>query len=88
VPARLRSSSSVEYPEAARSARVEADIPVEIVVDTSGAVISARALSSRGFGLERASVEAVRGYRFSPARRGGVPVRVRMRSTVSFRLRE
>lgn len=86
-PARLRSTGSVDYPEAARNALIEADIPVEIVVDARGVVVSARALSHRGHGLERASVAAAQGYRFSPARRGGLPVRVRMRSTVSFRLR-
>ena len=86
-PARLRSTVSAVYPEAARSASIEADVAVELVVDASGRVVSAKALSAPGYGLEEAALATVRGYRFTPARRAGQPVRVRLRSTVSFRLR-
>jgi protein TonB len=61
-------------------------VPLEIVVDERGAVISARGTSRAGFGLDEAARAAVVAYRFTPARRGGAPVRVRVRWTVSFRL--
>lgn len=87
VPARLLSSSPLVYPPAARQAEIEIDFPVEIVVDVQGRVISARAVTHAGYGLDEAALRAIRAYRFSPAQRAGRPVGVRMRWTVQFRLR-
>jgi len=87
VRARLVSSSPLVYPEAARRAEVEADLALEIIVDLDGQVLSARVVRPAGYGLDEEAVRAVRGYRFSPARRDGRPVRVRMPWTVQFRLR-
>ena len=86
VPARLISSGTLVYPPAARQAEVEIDLPLEIVVDTDGRVASARALRRAGYGLDEAALRAIRAYRFSPALRAGLPVRVRMRWTIQFRL--
>ena len=86
VPARLQSSVPVVYPEAARAAEIEADVLLELVVDSDGRVASARPLAAHALGLTDAAVRAVRAYRFTPARRVGRPVRVRMRWTVAFRL--
>lgn len=87
VPARLLASRPVIYPPAARQAEIEADLPLEIVVDRAGLVSSARGLDRAGYGLDESALQAIRSYRFSPALRDGRPVPVRMRWTVQFRLR-
>ena len=87
VAARLIASGPVTYPSAARRAEIEADVQVQILVDSDGRVVEARSLSRDGYGLDEAAVQAIRAYRFSPALRDGRPVRVRMRWTVQFRLR-
>ena len=87
VPARLLAASPLVYPPAARKAEIETDVPVEIVVDAGGRVVSARAVIRAGYGLDDSAVRAIRDYRFSPAIRAGRPVAVRMRWTVQFRLR-
>jgi TonB family protein len=87
VPARLLAASPLVYPPAARQAEIEIDLPVEIVVGAAGRVVSARAVSRAGYGLDEAALRAIRDYRFSPAIRVGHPVPVRMRWTVQFRLR-
>jgi periplasmic protein TonB len=74
------------YPDAAASAGVEVDVPVDVVIDTSGAVIDVRLPKHFGYGLDEAAVAAARSYRFSGSRKAGRPVRVRMRCTVMFRL--
>jgi periplasmic protein TonB len=84
--ARLSSSVPVIYPEAARAAGLEADVRLELVVDAEGRVVSARPLAAPALGLDEAALRAVQAYRFSPARRAGRPVRVRMQWTVAFRL--
>jgi protein TonB len=86
-PARLLAASPVVYPAAARTAEIEINLPVEIVVDAGGRVTSARALSRAGYGLDEAALRAIRNYRFSPAVRAGRSVPVRMRWMVEFRLR-
>jgi TonB family protein len=87
APAQLVKTSPLVYPEAARRAGIETDLPVEIVIDTDGRVVSARALRQAGYGLDEAAMGAIRAYRFWPGFRAGRPVRVRMRWTLQFRLR-
>jgi TonB family protein len=87
APARLLASVPLSYPESARSAEREADVALELVVSSAGHVVSARTLSTPGFGFEAEALRAARRYRFSSALRAGHPVSVRMRWVVSFRLR-
>jgi len=87
IPARLIADGPVAYPPEARRAEVEADVPVQILVDTAGRVLEARSLIHRGYGLDEAAAQAIRTWRFSPALRDGHPTRVRMRWIVQFRLR-
>jgi protein TonB len=84
--ARLLGGAPPEYPTAARTAGVEADVPLEIVVSAAGTVIDARPLQHVGYGLDEAALRAVRAFRFTPARREGREVAVRMRWVVDFRL--
>src|SRR6185295_9023032 len=73
VLARLLSSASIEYPPEARAAQIEEDLVVQLVVDASGRVVQARSVSEAGHGLDRAAVDSVRRYRFSPALLHGRP---------------
>ncbi len=86
-PAKLQAGTPPTYTAAAEAAGVEAELALEVVIDRSGAVQSARTLQHVGYGLDEAAVGAVRRYRFSPARRAGTAVPVRMRWVVSFQLR-
>ena len=85
--AHLMTSVIPIYPADARNAEVEADVPLEIVVDKFGAVKSVRPLGHVGYGFDEAATTAIRHYRFSPAGRGGHAVAVRMPWTVQFRLK-
>jgi TonB family protein len=87
VPARLIANAAVAYPPAARQAEIEADVPVEIVVDEHGHVVDSRSIKSSGYGLDDAAARSIRAYHFSAALKDGRPVRVRMRWVVQFRLR-
>jgi TonB family protein len=87
VPARLLASVAARYPNQARYADLEADVPLEIVVDAHGHVVSARVQKHGNLGFDEAAIAAVRAYRFSAALKNGHAVSVRMRWTVQFRLR-
>ena len=85
--AKLLAGSAPSYTSEAEVAGVEADVPLEIVVDAAGAVIGARVLAHVGYGLDEAALRGVRAYRFSPARRAGRALAVRMRWLMRFQLR-
>ncbi len=87
APAKLVSGAPPSYTPAAESAGVEAEVPLEVVINAAGAVEDARSLSHVGYGLDEAALSAVRSYRFAPARRDNQRVAVRMRWLMRFQLR-
>jgi protein TonB len=62
------------YPEAARAAGISGKVRVEVTVDETGAVKSARVVSGLGHGLDEAALAAARGSTFGPATRCGKSV--------------
>jgi periplasmic protein TonB len=76
-----------DYTEDARRRGIEGDVVLEIVVRSNGTVGDVRVLKGLGTGLDQRAVDAVRQWRFSPAKRRGVPVDVIVEVAVEFRLR-
>ncbi len=64
-----------EYPEMARRMRAAGMVSVEVVIDVSGKVISAKAVSGNAM-LHQAAVSAALRARFSPTTLSGQPVKV------------
>jgi len=60
---------------------------LEIVVRQDGSVGNVRVTRSLGAGLEQKAIEAVRQWRFGPARRQGQAVDVVVEVSVEFKLR-
>ena len=87
APAKLLRGAPPSYTAAAESAGIEAEVPLEVVIDASGSVQTARPLTHVGYGLDEAAISAVRHYRFAPARRANKLVAVRMRWVMRFQLR-
>jgi TonB family protein len=86
-PPRLLREVRADYTEAGRRAGVNGDVVLEIVVRHDGSVGDVRVVRRLGSGLDERAVQAVRQWRFSPARRQGVPVDVIVEVAVEFRLR-
>jgi TonB family protein len=76
-----------QYTEEARRLGVEGDVVLEIVVRADGTVGQVTVLRRLGSGLDQRAVDAVRQWRFSPARRFGTPVDVLVEVGVEFKLR-
>jgi protein TonB len=64
-----------EYPEIAKNVRASGMVSVEVVIDETGKVISARAASGHPL-LREAAVKAATRARFSPTKLSGQPVKV------------
>ena len=76
-----------QYSEEGRRRGVEGDVIMEAVVRADGSVGDVRILRGLGAGLDARAVDAVRQWRFQPARRFGTPVDVLVEVAVEFRLR-
>lgn len=76
-----------QYTEDARRLGVEGDVVLEIVVRSDGSVGHVTVLQRLGSGLDQRAVDAVRQWRFSPAKRFGTPVDVLVEVAVEFKLR-
>lgn len=74
-----------EYPDIARSARIEGLVIVEATIDEQGFVTGARVLRSVPL-LDGAALAALKQWRYTPTLLNGVPVRVLLTITFNFRL--
>ncbi|MGH9379443.1 MAG: TonB family protein [Thermoanaerobaculia bacterium] len=76
------------YPRTALAMRREATVELRVLVDENGRPLQIEPVGDRaGLGFDEAARRAVQDARWRPATRQGVPVKVWIRTTVSFRLR-
>jgi|GEM_PF-5236165 len=83
--ARLISSVSPVYPAFARFIGVQGDIIIDAVVDPTGKVTSMKPLSGPAL-LQGAAMDALRHWKYEPARLNGQPVSNHLSVKVKFRL--
>jgi TonB family protein len=85
-PVKVRNVKPV-YPEEAQRARVQGVVIAEAFIARDGTVRDVKILRSAGELLDRATIDAVRQWRYAPTLLNGVPVEVVMAVTTSFTLR-
>ena len=85
-PPEISENSEPEYSEEARIARHEGTVLLQADVAVTGEVKNVVLVRSLGLGLDERAVEAVRHWRFKPARRGRDQVAFRATFEVNFRL--
>ena len=83
-PPRRVSGAAPAYPEAARKLRLEGTVIVEMIVTERGDPIDLTVVESAGEVLDAAVLAAVRTWRYAPAEKDGVKVRVRQRVRERF----
>jgi TonB family protein len=71
------------YPPIARAAHASGTVPVQVLVDEEGKVVTARAVSGHPL-LQAAAVAAARQARFTPTKLSGQPVKVMGVVTYNF----
>jgi len=86
-PPKLLQEVKPVYTEDARLRHLEGEVVMEIVVRRDGSVGDLRILRGLGGGLNDRAAQAVRQWRFSPARRQASPVDVIVEVSVEFKLR-
>jgi protein TonB len=73
------------YPALARESHVEGIVILDVIIDETGNVTSTRVLKSVAL-LDQAAIDAVRQWKFTPARLNGETIPIVMTVTVAFRL--
>lgn len=87
TPPSLLQEIRPDYTDEARRLGIEGEVVLEIVVRRDGSVGDVKVLNGLRGGLDRRAIDAVRQWRFSPARRFGTPVDVIVEVAVEFKLR-
>ena len=85
-PPTVVSMVNPEFTEAARKKGISGNVQVALIVDEKGVPKDIRVVHGLGLGLDEKAVEAVRGYRFKPATKDGVPVPVKIFVNVNFQI--
>lgn len=89
LPASIGTRQDPTYPWEARRNRWQGTVLLAVTVSSDGRPIAIDIARSSGYGvLDEAAVEAVRQWRFVPARRNGVAVEDRVAVPITFRLRD
>jgi TonB family protein len=83
--ARLISSVSPAYPPLARSIGLQGDITIDALIDSTGRVTTMKPLSGP-VALQQAAMDALRQWKYEPARLDGQPVSMHLAVTMKFRL--
>jgi protein TonB len=86
-PPRLLREVKAAYTDDARRRGITGNVVLEIVITRDGVVSDVSVRRGLGAGLDERAVEAVRQWRFTPARRLGEPVDVIVEVAVEFMLR-
>ena len=81
TPPRLVTFVDAKYPEAAKTAHLQANVELELTIDVAGKVTEARVVAPVGNGFDAAAIEAARRFVFAPAKRGdhAIPARIKYR---------
>jgi TonB family protein len=83
---RLISSVSPAYPPFAKSLRLQGDVTLDTLIDTSGRVTTMKLVSGPVL-LQQAAMDALRQWKYEPARLNSQPVPMHLSVTIRFRLK-
>lgn len=87
IPARLLNNPALSYPPQARRQRIEGWVEVEVQIDASGEVASARVVRAEPTGVfDRDALRTAQRWRFAPREVDGQPVPSTARRRLNFTL--
>jgi protein TonB len=78
---------NLSYPLSAKRQRIEGVVYLELYIDQEGTIQQIVVLKDPGYGFSEAAIKAFEGVRCIPAEANGVPVPVRYRYPIRFKLR-
>lgn len=86
TPPRQIHSPAPKYPKTERKARHEGTVTLKLAVGTDGMPVDIRISQSLSPDFDKAAIDALRQWKFSPAMKGGIPVAVAISIKIVFQL--
>lgn len=86
IPPKAVSHPPAVYSDEARQRGIEGTVVVQASFDADGNITVLSVVKGLGYGLDEAALAALKAWRFSPARRDGLPVSAIAEVEVPFRL--
>jgi TonB family protein len=88
APVALRQVKA-DYTQEAQAQRIEGAVTLDVVVTADGGVGDVKVAKSLDsvFGLDKAAVTAMKGWKFNPAMKDGKPVAVQVTVLITFTLK-
>lgn len=80
----LENEFRVPYPPEARKAGIQGRVVMDLLIDAAGKVRQAALVEGPGYGLNEAALDAVKNFKFRPARVQDRPVAVKIRYAYKF----
>lgn len=74
-----------KFTKEARKNHISGIVTVDLVVDEEGHPTAAHVVHGLGAGLDEEAINAIKQYRFLPAKKDGLPVKVELTVSVNFR---
>ncbi len=84
-PSVIKQSPPV-YPQEMSKSGLRGEVSVEFVINIEGNVEDAKVIESNNPGFNEAALEAIRKWKFKPAKMGDKPVKARMKQAIVFQL--
>lgn len=82
---KLLSSVTAVYPPLARAQRVQGDVTIDALIDAAGKVSTTHVINGNPL-LQKAAINALRLWKYQPARLNGEPIPVHLNVTIVFHL--
>jgi protein TonB len=82
----VRQQARPTYPAALKEAGVTGTVKIELIVDPTGVVSSAKVIESSDARFDQAAVAAIERWQFEPALKAGQPVKARLVVPIVFAL--
>jgi periplasmic protein TonB len=82
---KLLSSVAAAYPPLARAQRVQGDVTIDALIDVNGKVSATKVLNGNLL-LQNAAIDALRLWKYQPARLNGEPIPIHINVTIAFHL--
>jgi protein TonB len=82
---KLLASVAAVYPPLARAQRVQGDVVIDALIDTSGKVSTTKIITGHPL-LQNAAADSVRLWKYQPAQLNGQAIPIHINVTVTFRL--
>jgi TonB family protein len=86
IPPKVLSHPPAVYIDEARRRSIEGSVIVQAQFDEYGSATVLKVIKGLGYGLDEAALQALKGWRFSPALQNGLPVTAVAEIEVPFRL--